>query len=120
MDSGPPLIFPVKVAVLAVLVIETVPVFVNEPMLCVAVPVIITPPEPLVVPPLLIKLPFNVNEKVLIANVAPLFIVNAAVEFRTSLLFIVTVPIFPMIIPPDALKGEIHSEPAVLADVVLY
>ncbi len=60
--KAPPLTLPVNVAVPAVLVMDTVPVVVKLPMLCVAVPAIVTPPEPLVVPPLLIRLPFKVNK----------------------------------------------------------
>jgi hypothetical protein len=49
----------------------------------------------------------------------PLLIVSGAVALKTLAEFIVIVPVFPMITPPDAAKGVIHSTPAVLEEAVL-
>ena len=118
--NGPPLTFPVKVATPPVLVIKTVPVVVNAPILWVAVPVIVTPPVPLAVPPLLTKFPFKVSKKVDIDNEEPLFTVSGAVALNTLAAFIVIVPVFAIITPPEVTNGVIHSTPAVLELAVLY
>jgi hypothetical protein len=48
-----------------------------------------------------------------------LLIVSGAVALKTLAAFIVIVPVFPIITPPVATKGVIHSTPAVLEDAVL-
>ena len=75
-----PLIFPVKVAVPAVFVMDTVPVVVKLPTDWVAVPEIVNPPEPEVTVPLFTKSPDNVIRLLPGVNVVPEPIVNALIE----------------------------------------
>ena len=127
VPSGPlivrpaPSTFPVNVAVPADFVINTVPVVVKEPMLCVAVPDMVTPPVvPLTVPPLLMRSPFKVSKNDDIDRFAPLLIVSGEPALKTLAALKVIVPEFEMITPPVAVNGVIHSGPAGREVDVLY
>jgi hypothetical protein len=93
---------------------ETLPVVVNDPILCDAVPAIVTPPlVPLMLPPLLIKSPSRVNKKLDNERTDPLLIVNGEPALNTFAVFMVIVPELSTITPPVATKGVIHSTPVV-------
>jgi len=53
-------------------------------------------------------------------KVEPLFMVKGTDELKTFAPFMVIAPVLPMITPPVAANGVIHSGPAVRAVVVLY
>ena len=115
-------IFPCKVAVPAVLVIETCPVVEKPAMLWVVMVFAITTGElPAVkVPPEFIKSPPNVNWKFAVAIDAPLLMLSGTELLNTLSAVKVIVPVFAIITPPVAANGVIHSFPADLETAVLY
>ena len=117
----PPLTLPAKVAVPAVLVMETAPVVVKPAMLCATIVFAMTIDElPAVkVPPLLTKSPPRVNWRFAVASVAPLLMVRGTPALKTSAEFKVILPVFSMVTPPVAVNGVRHSAPAVRAVAVL-
>jgi len=125
MVSPAPLILPVKVATPEVLVIDTRPVVVKLPIFCVAVvPERVTAEFPIFheAPFPLIKSPWKVRPKLLVASVAPELMFKGALELLPICFAAlrVIIPTFFITTPPAPVNGVTHSPPVVNAADRLY
>ena len=112
--SPPPVIFPLKVAVPLLLVIETRPVVEKFPMLCVAVPVMVTGELPAVSAPPFTKLPKKVRPKLPVTSVPPELMFKATGLVRLPIVFapvsVMAPGLVPLIItPPEPVNVAGHS-----------
>ena len=105
-----------------VLVIDTLPVVVKPAIAWVAVPVMTIGELPALkaAVPVRTKFPPRVSPKLPVARVEPVFIVYGIEVLKTLASVMVIVPVLPIITPPVAANGVIHSTPESLLVVVLY